>query len=108
MLTLTLAIFRHQKHTLTFQFTQPLTYLNIQTHKYTYTDSHTYIDTPSLTPSAHVLGQAGESSMYLLPKSSCSNRPGLPHILASRTGQEADDRLIIPTIRDFLRVFKAP
>lgn len=64
-----MAIFRHQKHTLTFQFTQALTYLNIQTHKYTYTDSHTYIDTPSLTPSAHVLGQAGESSMYLLPKS---------------------------------------
>lgn len=45
--------------------------------------------------------------MYLLPKSAVQIVLD-SHILASRTGQEADDRLIIPTIRDFLRVFNAP
>lgn len=89
----------------------PHSYLHAYTYKHTYTDTHTYIDkhTHLLPCSVHVLGQAGGSSVYLLPKSPVQIVLDSPaFFLASRTGQEAGDRLIIPTIRDFLRVFNAP
>lgn len=98
------------RNTHTSQPTQLLTYLHIQTHTHTYTDTHTYIDRHTLlTPSVLVLGQAGGGSVYLLPKSPVQIVLDSPTFFpASRTGQETGDRLIIPTIRDFLHVFNAP
>lgn len=85
---------------------------NTQTciHRYAYkTHIRTYAHAAPFTPSFHALGQAGESSMCLLPTLTVKVLlDSLEFFLANRTGQAAFDRLIIPTVRNFLHVFNVP